>query len=357
MEDLKFDLQLFAEGEEPTADNTALEQPLGDSGANPEGSNEQNGGEEDFDWKIDPESGDVTLNPHMFDDEDSEDGEEEPAEEQLPPEPEKYKVKVNGVEREVTLDELRNGYMMHSDYTAKTQALAEEKRRMEAMYAQYGQQNPQQNMQQGQSVQPQQPAQPQPQQNQVDPKAYYKTLSDYAIKRVSENLGEDFDEYNPVHQAALADEISTIKATMYERNLRQQEIQKVYNKYAQDPNIQAIDQYAAQRLQQLPYQQAVQIQQALRNNDARVIDAYMGAVRDEFYRARGYVPDSEQRVPQNKPVATPAKPVPKQKPPFAESTGAVKNTPQPNQKNIDYSKLGKLTLDQQAQLASKLGLG
>lgn len=349
MEDLKFNLQLFAEGEEPTADNTALEQPLEDSGVNPEGSNEQSGGEEDFDWKIDPESGDVTLNPHMFDDEDSEDGEEEPAEEQLPPEPEKYKVKVNGVEREVTLDELRNGYMMHSDYSRKTQALADEKRRLEAMY---GQRNPQQ---QGQSVPPQQPAQPQ--QNQVDPKAYYKTLSDYAIKRVSENLGEDFDEYNPVHQAALADEISTIKATMYERNLRQQEIQKVYNKYAQDPNIQAIDQYAAQRLQQLPYQQAVQIQQALRNNDARVIDAYMGAVRDEFYRARGCVPASEQRIPQNKPVATPAKPVPKQKPPFAESTGAVKNTPQPNQKNIDYSKLGKLTLDQQAQLASKLGLG
>ena len=75
MEDLNFDLQLFAEGEEPTADNTALEQPVEDSGANPEGSNEQNGGEEDFDWKIDPESGDVTLNPHMFDDEDSEDEE------------------------------------------------------------------------------------------------------------------------------------------------------------------------------------------------------------------------------------------------------------------------------------------
>ena len=356
MEDLKFDLQLFAEGEEPEADNTSSEQPVVDSGENLESSNEQIGGEQDFDWKIDPESGDVTLNPHMFDDEDSEEAEEEPEahKEQLPPEPEKYKVKVNGVEREVTLDELRNGYMMHSDYTAKTQALAEEKRRMEAMYGQYNQQNPQQR---GQSVQPQQPAQPQTQQTQVDPKQYYKTLSDYAIKRVSENLGEDFDEYNPVHQAALADEISTIKATMYERNIRQQEIQKVYNKYAQDPNIQAIDQYAAQRLQQLPYQQAVQIQQALRNNDAHVIDAYMGAVRDEFYRARGYVPASEQQVPQNKPVATPAKPVPKQKPPFAESTGAVKNTPQPNQKNIDYSKLGKLTLDQQAQLASKLGLG
>lgn len=354
MEDFVFDLQLFAD--EPSADNTpSMEQPEEDS-IETAPAQDVGGEKDDFDWKIDPETGDVTLDPRMFDDEDSEEPPAQP--EEQPPEPEKYTVKVNGVEREVTLDELRNGYMMHSDYTAKTQALAEEKRRMEAMYAQYsqqyGQQNPQQQMQ-GQSAPAPQPTQPQ--KPQVDPKEYYKTLSDYAIRRVSENLGEDFDEYNPVHQAALADEVSTIKATMYERNMRQQEIQKVYEKYSQDPNIKAIDQYAAQRLNQLPYHQAVQIQQALRNNDARMIDAYMGAVRDEFYRSRGYVPASERQVPQYQPVATPAKPVPKQTPPFAEPTGAAKNPTQPTQKNLDYSKIGKLTLDQQAQLASKLGLG
>lgn len=348
--DLQMNLQLFADGEEPTVENTApVEQPQGDSEPDqaPQGDQPQ----EQPDWAVDPDTGEVTFNPNMFDDtdEDSDAEPEEQAEEQPQPEqPQTFTVKVNGVDQQVTLDELRNGYMMHADYTRKSQALADERRRLEA---QYGPRNPQQ----GQPVQPPQP-QAQNQPPKVDPKEYYKTLSDYAIKRVQENLGEDFDEYNPVHQAALADEISTIKAQMYERNVGQQRLQAVYNKYSQDPNIAEIDRYAAQRLQQLPYQQAVQIQQALRNNDARVIDAYMGAVRDEYYRARGYIPVSEAQARQSQPVATPPKQVAKQKPPFAEPTGVQKNTPKTERK-IDYSKLGKMTLEDQAKLVSQLGLG
>lgn len=41
-----------------------------------------------------------------------------------------YTVKVGGIEREVTLDELQSGYMRQADYTQKTQALAEDKRRL-----------------------------------------------------------------------------------------------------------------------------------------------------------------------------------------------------------------------------------
>lgn len=342
-EELKMNLQLFAEGEEPTVENTTpTEQPQVDSEAD-------QASQEQPDWGINPETGEVTFNPDIFGDtdEDSDAEPQEQQEEQPQPEPQKFTVKVNGVDQEVTLDELRNGYMMHADYTRKSQALAEERRRLEA---QYGPQNPQQ----GQSVPPQQP-QPQPQ-PQVDPKEYYKTLSNYALKRVEENLGEKYDEYNPVHQAALADEVSTIKAQLYERNVGQQRVRAVYNKYSQDPNIAEIDRYAAQRLQQLPYQQAVQIQQALRNNDARVIDAYMGAVRDEYYRARGYIPVSEQQqIQQAQAMATPPKPVMKQKPPFAESTGVQKNQAQV-QRKLDYSKLGKMSLEDQAKIASQLGL-
>lgn len=350
MKDLEFNLQLFAESAENADTNT--EQPVQDSVA--EG-NEPSQDNKDFDWSIDTNTGDVTLNPAMFDDDDS-DGTEEPEPEEQPKaeEPQMYTVKVDGVEKQVSINDLLAGYMMQSDYTSKTQKLAEERRQFEDARNQYAQQQAQQRIAQQQAQrQPQQQAKPQ-----VDPKAYYKTLSDYAIKRVTENLGEDFDEYNPIHQAALADEVSTIKAAMYERNVKQQEIQQVYNKYSQDPNIREIDQYAAQRLQQLPYGQAVQIQQALRNNDARVIDAYMGAVRDEYYRAKGYIPASEQQQQmQAPPMATPPQPAqPKPKPPFAESTGTVKQS-KPNTQALDYSKLGKLTLDQQAALASKLGLG
>lgn len=351
--ELKMNIQLFADGEQPSdgnIDSQGQSAPQNPTVNEPDGSN-QPADDNNFDWSIDPDTGDVKFDPKMFDDVDDSTSdspepkqpEEPPAE---PPKPQTFTVKVDGVDRQVTLEELQRGYMMQADYTKKTQALANERRALEQKY--YQQQNPNQ----GQTVQQQKP-----EQTQVDPKAYYKNLSDYAINQVQRNLGEDFDEYNPVHQAALADEISTIKAQMYERNVKQQQLQQIYNKYAQDPNIKEIDTYAAQRLNQLPYGAAVKIQKALRENDARVIDAYMAAVRDEFYRNRGYIPANERQVLQNKPMATPAKPVPNVKPPFAEPTGASKEPQKPTQKTLDYTKLGKMNLDQQAQLAAKLGLG
>lgn len=57
--------------------------------------------------------------------------EEPPAEEDDPeelPEPKRYRVKVNGEEREVTEDELIKGYSRTEDYTRKTQKLAEERK-------------------------------------------------------------------------------------------------------------------------------------------------------------------------------------------------------------------------------------
>lgn len=47
----------------------------------------------------------------------------------------RYKVKVNGEELEVTLDELQKGYMMGKDYTQKTMNLAEQRKQVEAKVA------------------------------------------------------------------------------------------------------------------------------------------------------------------------------------------------------------------------------
>ena len=52
-----------------------------------------------------------------------------------PEEPELYTVKVNGEEIQVTLDELRNGYSRQSDYTRKSQEIAERRKAIEAMEA------------------------------------------------------------------------------------------------------------------------------------------------------------------------------------------------------------------------------
>lgn len=60
--------------------------------------------------------------------EESEDSEEVEQEQETP----KYRVKVNGDEAEVTLDELVKGYQREADYTKKTQTLAEQRKAVEA---------------------------------------------------------------------------------------------------------------------------------------------------------------------------------------------------------------------------------
>lgn len=67
--------------------------------------------------------------------EDEVEGEEEEAEEEAP-EPEKYIVKVDGKELEVTKEELIRGYQREADYTRKTQKLAEERRMVESEFQQ-----------------------------------------------------------------------------------------------------------------------------------------------------------------------------------------------------------------------------
>lgn len=49
-----------------------------------------------------------------------------------------YRVIIEGVEEEVSLDELLNGYQRQSDYTRKTQSVAEERKAMEALKGEIG---------------------------------------------------------------------------------------------------------------------------------------------------------------------------------------------------------------------------
>ena len=64
---------------------------------------------------------------------------EEESEETDVEEEELYTVKVDGAEREVNLDELLNGYSRQSDYTKKTQQLAQERQQMGQLQQQWQQ--------------------------------------------------------------------------------------------------------------------------------------------------------------------------------------------------------------------------
>ena len=338
MEDLKFnfDLQTFADGVADGVADVGMEQPEVDST------------DTDVpDFGIDEDGNPVFFNEGVFGnggEEEEEDPEGEADPQGQPTEPETFVVKVNGQEQEVTLDELLHGYMRNQDYTRKTQALAEERRNLQ--YQQIPQVQPNVPVQ---NNQPQAPEQPQ-----ITQRDYYTQLDAYARKEVQTALGEEFDEYNPLHQAAYADSIANVKAEIYsakqaeaERNRVVDNFNQTMGKYFQDPHFNEINQLALEKLNNLPYAQAIQIKQAMDNYDTATVDAYMSAVRNEFYGANSM--PSIQR----KNTAVPQKPA--IKPPFIESAGAATQPPGNPTTEIDYSKLSRLSNDEQARLIAQLG--
>jgi len=73
--------------------------------------------------------GEIEVETEIEPTEDAEDGAEEETDEQ----PDLYTVKVNGEEIEVTFDELLSGYSRQSDYTRKSQDLAEQRKLVQQM--------------------------------------------------------------------------------------------------------------------------------------------------------------------------------------------------------------------------------
>jgi hypothetical protein len=67
----------------------------------------------------------------VVEDEETEEVDEEETEEEVP---DTYRVKVDGEEYDVNLDELKSGYQRQADYTRKSQVLAEQRKHNEAIY-------------------------------------------------------------------------------------------------------------------------------------------------------------------------------------------------------------------------------
>lgn len=349
MKDFEFNLQTFAEGEvdvpatetEPT-EVTDVAETGGDTAP------------ADFDFGID-ENGDVFFNGNrMFafdgdeevdpapETQDSEEGQPtEPEPEKQAQEPQMYTVKVDGQEMQVPLEELLNGYQRQADYSRKTQALADERRQLQQQYAQY--------------QQPQvQPEPQEPQQPQFTQAEYYNKLAEFAKGEVERNLGVEFDELNPVHIAALTDSVATIKAQIYEQQSIQKNFANVVNQFRQDPNFQEIDRYAEWRLQNMPYQQAVKIQNALNNYDADTVAQFMTAARNEYYGMLNA--QHNQQNPPQQVVPNIPQPTAKPKPPVLEQAGSGTRPPTSVTQDVDFKAMGKMTNDQLVQLFQKTGL-
>ena len=304
-----FDLQLFNDVQ-PNKDTSVEDVDIGEI--------------TDFDFAID-ENGDV-----IFKDDDIHDEHVEV--------PKSYTVKVNGEEIDVPLNELLAGYQRTADYTRKTQEVAAMRQQYEAQLAQFQQAQAQQQVQQPVQQQ-QQPA--------IDPKEYYARLAEYAKGRV-ENIFGNYDELDPMHQAALADEIANVKVQVVQKQQAEMALNSVMNRYASDPEWQNIDRYALERLNNLPYAQAVQVKARIDAGDAGFIDNYLSAIRNEYYEVKNGQVNQANKIVQGQQASKP-------KPPFVESGGSSENNPAPS-RNIDYKALGKMSVDQQVQVFQKLGL-
>ena len=86
-----------------------------------------------------PEGEDESLEEETEEEEEAEEAEEESEEPDVEEEEELYKVKVDGSEQEVTLDELLSGYSRQSDYTKKTQQIAQARQQMSQLQQQWQQ--------------------------------------------------------------------------------------------------------------------------------------------------------------------------------------------------------------------------
>jgi phosphoribosylpyrophosphate synthetase len=132
-----------------------------------------------------PEQTEETDEPIDEYEDDVQDTQEEETEEEVEvqAEPELYKVIIDGEEVEVSLDELQKGYSRQSDYTRKTQQLAQQRKEAEALQQDYAQRVQQLN-QFAQQIQ-QQPDIPEPAWT-ADPQAWERLRHEDPVQFVLE---------------------------------------------------------------------------------------------------------------------------------------------------------------------------
>jgi len=298
-----FNLQLFADEDTATPEDSNSEQQR-----------ENQEEEEHFDFGMDEDG-----NIHFLTNEN-----EEEQENQFYSPEEMKEIGIDKLDPNKIPPELQPFYKsMYADYIRKTQAVAEQRKQIESQLQQL--QTPQQ------------------QEQQINPKdlqkQYYENIKQIAKKRVEEVFGEPFDVLNEDHQTAYADEIANIKAYVVQAQTQKNELDRIMNYFKQDPEWQEIDKYALEKINSLPYAVGQQIMSAINSKDPRFIYAFLNTVRQEYYNNKN---------PQKQPTQQ------KQAPPYVESGGTGNQNPTPQKP--DFTKIGKMTTDQQVDFIRQIGL-
>ena len=192
-------------------------------------------------------------------------------------------------------------------------------------------------------------AKPQLEAPQNSQKLFYEQVSEIAKKGVEEELGEEFDEFNPIHLSALSLKANQIVSNLDRQMQKQNEVVEFENSArSKDPeNYDAIFEYSKEKVDDLPYRKRVALEKAFAVGDTKVMSAFYEEMREGYYESKGLtVPGKEP------PKAQPKKII--KEPPFVESSG--QGSTQTQTKQIDVRNLSQLNTDQQARWLIDNGL-
>lgn len=128
-------------------------------------------------------------------------------------------------------------------------------------------------------------------------KEYMGRIADAAKNQVAQSLGEDFDEFNPAHHAALTFSMQQIYADIAQEAGRQQTLVNLENELrSQGSDYDEVYEYAKAKVADLPYKEYVKLQQAFATGDVRTLKAYYEASRKNFYAEKQGIRTGEQRL-------------------------------------------------------------
>lgn len=240
----------------------------------------------------------------------------------------KYTVKVNGEDVEVTQEELLRGYMRQADYTRKTQALSDERQRIENYYRQQPQPQYQQQYQQQEQV---------PQQQEAN-------LNDIAKQIAARNLGldspDDLSELDFDHITAVVEAKQALLNQRYSMMARQRSIDNLEAQLRmEEPQYNEIMENINEAMQNLPVSKFNKLKQAYADGNPEPLREFFKEMQKEYYSKA--IKKNEQT---NKSV------------PKVESSGNTPITQGQHKKRFDFKKLGSMTSDEKAQLLIKMGI-
>ena len=283
--------------------------------------------------------GNLQWNTDEFDSKAEQESETSPAQDEAEEQPEsgnteqtqetnveepRYKVKVDGQEVEVTQEELLRGYMRQSDYTRKTQQLANQRQQIEQFYAQ-------------------RQAQPQYQPQQT-PQRQVENLNDVAKRMAARSLGlqspEDLSELDFDHITAV---VEARQALINQRNsmmARQQNIENLEQQLrSEEPKYDEIMANINEAMQNIPVSQFNRLKQAYNDGNPEPLREFFKTMQKDYYSK------AIQKVEQKKKPAVPV----------VEHSANTPVQQTKKQNKIDFKQFGHLTTEQKAKILLERG--